>query len=95
MKLVGTFLFVFLLASCTTPSQQPQGLWHRTDGRSMQSDRALLKQGEIDRTACDGERQKALAAKPASIFDDTEKAAFEVMKGCMAQRGYIWREDGR
>jgi hypothetical protein len=91
MKPIGTLMLVLVLGACATPSQQPQMLWHRTDGRSMQSDPALLKQGEIDRTVCDGERLKVLTANPQNNVDDRQNAAFEVMKGCMAQRGYVWR----
>lgn len=95
MKPIGPLVFVLVLVlvlgACTTPSQQPQMLWHRIDGRSMQADPVLLKQGEVDRTACDGERQKVLTANPQNNGDDRQNAAFEVMKGCMAKRGYMWR----
>jgi hypothetical protein len=91
MKSIRILMFPLLLATCTAPSQEPQGLWHRTDGRSMQSDPALLKQGETDRTACDAERQKVLTANPQDNSDSRQNAAVEAMKGCMAKRGYVWR----
>jgi hypothetical protein len=45
MKSIGKFTLVFLLSACTTPLPEPQGVWYRTDGRSMQADPTLLKKG--------------------------------------------------
>ncbi len=91
MKSISKFTLVFLLSACTTPLPEPQGVWYRADGRSMQADPTLLKQGELDRNICEGERQKVLTANPQDNTANRQNAAFEVMKSCMAKRGYGWR----
>lgn len=86
----------FLLASCVTTA--PAVIWIRTDGQSGKTNPVLAQQFEIDRTVCIGETQKAnmsgvaiysggVAGAIAQV--DRDRAANDVIKGCMAQRGYL------
>lgn len=98
-------LFFFplsLLAACQTQAPQEQYLWVRTDGRSGAADPALTAQYEIDRTVCFGEVQKSAAGAPVIYYSGLDgaisaamlqsqytKVYVDIMKGCMAGRGYL------
>ncbi|MGN8150917.1 hypothetical protein ACTJK5_01450 [Agrobacterium sp. 22094] len=92
---------MMLLSSCqTAPTNQ---IWLRTDGRSQVGNPHLMQQFEIDRTVCVGETQKSAVGAPVVYSDgsigSTVSAAMvtgqksdalnDVMKGCMAQKGYV------
>jgi hypothetical protein len=84
------------LAACATAP--PPMLWVRTDGQKATENPVLASQGEIDRTVCLGERQKAtlsgvtianggLAAAMAA--QERGSSADAVARGCMAEKGYL------
>src|SRR5215207_15300 len=47
-----------LLSACQT-TQTPKPVWLRADGQSVRGNSALEQQGQLDRTICKGETQKA------------------------------------
>jgi hypothetical protein len=84
-----------VLDACATA---PKMTWIRTDGQEMADNAALKQQFVVDSTVCTGERQKAdlsgttfangsLAAAFAAA--DRANSADAVLKGCMAQHGYL------
>lgn len=90
-----------ILPSCqTAPTNQ---IWLRTDGRSQVGNPHLMQQFEIDRTVCVGETQKSAVGAPvvytdgsigstvsaAMVAGQKSDALTDVMKGCMAQKGYV------
>ena len=91
------------LAGCqTTGEQQPKKVWVRADGQSIRGNPKLEQQGELDLTVCRGETQKAAVgmapiyyrgiagAINASIIESQRQdALLDVIKGCMASKGYI------
>lgn len=101
-RIVWLALLVSALSGCQTQAQQEQYLWVRTDGRSGAKDPALQAQYEIDRTVCFGEVQKSAAGAPVIYYSGLEgaitaammqsqytKVYIDIMKGCMAGRGYL------
>lgn len=92
-----------IAAGCQSTAQKYEDhLWVRTDGRPTSEDAALRAQGELDLTVCIGEVQKSAVGAPpiyyqgvagavsASIIADQRMAAYvDILKGCMAQRGYV------
>lgn len=89
------------MAGCQT-AQQEEFLWVRTDGQVVTGNPALQARGELDRTICFGEVQKAAAGAPvvyyrglagaitaAAITNSQQRAYVDIMKGCMAERGYV------
>src|SRR6266508_6268252 len=78
-------------------------LWVRADGQRLAGDAVLLRQAEMDRTVCLGERQKATLSGVtvtrgglAGVVAAQERAdaADQVGAGCMAEKGYVLaRED--
>jgi pectin methylesterase-like acyl-CoA thioesterase len=89
------------LAGCQTVPQE-QYIWVRTDGQRGAGNPALQQQYQIDRTICFGEVQKSAAGAPviyyqglagaidaAIIQNQHQQAYLDIMKGCMAQKGYV------
>jgi hypothetical protein len=101
------FICALVIASAVTAcAQQPKMLWLRNDGRMAANDPVLSRQFEIDRAVCSGDTGKAglVALNPMQATDGggyNNKAgrergalASDVMRGCMAQKGYMLvRED--
>jgi hypothetical protein len=90
------FLAVISVVGCAR--EQPEMSWVRTDGRSMQAEKALRPELDIALTICDGEAAKAslsgvtisgggLAGVAASM--DRYAASDTVHRGCMASRGFV------
>ncbi len=91
------------LTACQTAAPQDDLIYLRTDGVSQVGRPDLLQQFEIDRTVCVGETQKAAVGAPvvysngslvseisaASVNQQKSDALNDVLKGCMAQKGYI------
>lgn len=98
MRFAPLFVLAAGLAGCQT-MQPVEMIWLRTDGQSQRQNPALAQQFEIDKTVCIGELQKAgLAAPPVyttSYLDAALVAAArrgqgdDIVKGCMANRGYL------
>lgn len=94
---------LLLLTGCQTTKAPPEAqLWVRTDGQKAANNPALQQQGEVDRQICVGEAQKAAVGQSpiyyqglggaiaASQIEADRKVGLEdIMKGCMASRGYI------
>ena len=94
-------LFCSLIAGCQTVDESQ--IWLRTDGASQSGNPSFAKKFEIDRTICIGETQKAGVGAPivysngsltsqvsAAIVSSQQSSALnDVMRGCMAQRGYV------
>lgn len=76
------------VAGCAS---QPDMKWFRTDGRSIPNDPALLQQADSDMTICLGEKAKVLAGGIALSAYDRQGAGNTVLRGCMAERGYVLR----
>jgi hypothetical protein len=102
MLRIGLVFSVLLISACQTmpPAQEP--LWVRTDGRPMTANTSLHRQGELDRTICWGRTQQAAAGiapvyysglvgaiAAGAIVSQQQQALVDVMKGCMAERGYV------
>jgi hypothetical protein len=73
--------------------------WVRTDGQRMADNPVLLQQGQIDRTICLGEREKAdLSGVNVTrgglvgivAAQNRSDAADAVAQGCMAEKGYVF-----
>lgn len=91
------------LAGCQTAQQEaPSQVWTKTDGRRLNPGTAAYAQGELDLTYCKGETQKAAvgqapvyyqglagAISAGIIVDQRNKALVDILKGCMAGRGYV------
>jgi len=85
------------LAGCATTPQQTEG-YVRIDGSEIAAGSAAEAQFETDRAVCLGEMSKAklggtvVPTGNPSIDDqaqaEREHDARQVMRGCMAQRGY-------
>lgn len=99
---VAAPLALIFLAGCQTAAQEDPLIWVRTDGQRGSGNPALEQQFQIDSTICVGEVQKSAAGAPiiyyqglagaisaSMIQSQQQKAYFDIMKGCMAQRGYI------
>lgn len=95
-------LSAMMLAGCqTTP--QVQMVWVRTDGHRLAENPAYGQQFSIDKTICLGEVQKTAATAPiiyyqglagaidaAMIQQQHNQAYLDIIKGCMAQKGYVY-----
>ncbi|MBB3289914.1 MULTISPECIES: hypothetical protein [unclassified Rhizobium] len=91
------------LTACQTASPQDDTVYVRTDGISQVGRPDLQQQFQIDSTVCIGEAQKAAVGAPivysngsllseisaASVNQQKSNALNDVVKGCMAQKGYI------
>ena len=95
------FTVIFLLGACQTTPQESL-IWVRTDGRVGSGNPALQQQYQINTTICLGEVQKSAAGAPiiyyqglagaisaGMIQSQQQRAYLDIMKGCMAQRGYL------
>ena len=94
MKRTATVVLGFLLVGCADPVQMAL---IRTDGQRITGDPQLAQKLETDRTICVGDAQKAMLSgityargTLAGAFAQAERdqAGGDVMKGCMASRGY-------
>jgi hypothetical protein len=94
--------FAVSLAACATPPPPVEMVWIRTDGQRIQGNTALYQQGEIDRTICEGEAQRAnlTSLSPVetgrytygldpNVEVQRRLASMDAIKGCMAQKGYL------
>ena len=91
------------LTACQTTTPAEETVYMRTDGVSQVGRPDLLQKFEIDKTVCLGETQKAAVGAPvvysngtilselsaAGVNQQKSNALNDVMKGCMAQKGYI------
>ncbi|MUZ72947.1 hypothetical protein GOZ90_09655 [Agrobacterium vitis] len=92
---------ILFLCACQTVDQNQ--IWLRTDGKSQTENPTLYQQFDIDRTICVGETQKSAVGAPvvysngslasgvnaAVIRGQQNSALNDVLKGCMAQKGYV------
>jgi hypothetical protein len=89
------------LVACAHASPPPM-VWLRTDGQRMADNPALAQQGDIDKTICAGDAQKAnlTSLTPVevnryslglnnNVEAQRSQATADAMKGCMAQKGYL------
>jgi hypothetical protein len=86
-----------LLVGCAAPP--PPMIWVRIDGQRGAGNPALEQQFELAKTVCIGEMQKAglsgVTLVGGNIFDQViaanqrNAAQGDVLKGCMAQQGYV------
>ena len=79
-------------------AQQPSTQWLRTDGQPVRGNPLLAQAFEMDGAVCRGEMQKANLSGVAvhggglaglAVQLERGHAAGDVLKGCMAQRGYV------
>lgn len=86
-----------VLAGCQTV-QAPAVVWMRVDGQSGKDNPAIAQQFEIDSTICKGQVQQTnMVATPImyggliGAIQQIERntAVVDVVKGCMASRGYV------
>ena len=90
------------LAGCATPPPPDPLLWTRTDGQKITGNAALEQQDQIDEAICKGEGQKSAvviapiyysglagAIRAAQIQNEHRESLTDIVKGCMAQHGYI------
>lgn len=103
MKRAVMLVVVVVAGGCETTAQRYENyLWVRTDGRAVSGDAALEAQAQVDRTVCIGDVQKSAVAAPpiyyqgmagaisaAMIADQRFAAYVDILKGCMAARGYV------
>ncbi|SRR5581483_4006420 len=84
-----------MLAGC---AQQPKAMWLRLDGQRTSNNAVLAQQAEVDQTICRGEMQKANVSgvtftnggiAGAVAAGNRANAVADVMKGCMAEKGYV------
>ncbi len=85
---LGIILLLPLLAACAT---NDNAVWFRTDGQTMVGRLELIRAFERDVTVCQGEVAKVDAGSVAPL-PRRQRAADDVMAGCMAQRGYVLRQ---
>jgi len=93
-----------LLAACQSPATQMSRdmIFVRTDGKRSADGPQYAQQFEIDRQICMGEVSKAAVGAPIvywdglmgaiaaqAVQDNQTRALIEVLKGCMASRGYV------
>ena len=74
---------LLLLSSCNAADNRA---WFRQDGLPIAKS---LPKFETDLTVCRGEVAKAATLSPDLVWQSNMDA---VMQGCMAQRGYVFRE---
>jgi hypothetical protein len=104
MQLVCALVIASAVTACAT--QPPRTVWLRNDGRVAGNDPVMSRQFEVDRAVCSGDTGKAglVALNPIAGGKDgyyngvagAERGALagDVMRGCMAQKGYMLvRED--
>jgi len=90
------------LAACQTTSLDERYYWVRTDGQRVSGEPKLQTQFEVDRTVCLGEVQKSATGAPIIYYQGLsgaitasmmqipqQQALVDIMKGCMAGRGYL------
>ncbi|EXL08584.1 hypothetical protein BG46_01530 [Brucella anthropi] len=91
-----------VLTACQTMPNDNM-IWLRTDGQSQVGNPHLAQQFQIDSTVCKGETQKSAVGAPvvysngsiasevsAAVVSGQQGAALnDVLKGCMAQKGYM------
>jgi hypothetical protein len=101
------FVCALVIASAVVGcAQQTKTVWLRNDGRMAANDPVMSRQFEVDRAVCSGDTGKAglVALNPIQATDGggynraagAERGALagDVMRGCMAQKGYMLvRED--
>lgn len=88
-------------AGCQTTPQEAM-IWVRTDGHRLADNPTYSTQFQVDKTVCVGEVQKSAAGAPviyyrglagaidASIIQQQHQTAYaDIMKGCMAGKGYV------
>ena len=82
---------MILMAALTTLGGCAVGFYHvAADGTRVDKDPVVLKKFEVDKAICAGEASKAAlsaGSQAYAIGTNTEL----VMRGCMAQRGYVVR----
>lgn len=84
-------IVVLLCAGLSACSSMPQGNYYRvSDGVRGDATPDVFAQFTQDKTVCQGETAKArMAMNPEAWGQIT--AEEQVMRGCMAQRGYVVR----
>lgn len=98
----ATVIGAVMLTSCQTATSQEQYIFVRTDGQRGSGSPQLQQQFELDKTICTGEVQKSAVGAPiiyyqglagaisASMIQSQQgRAMVDIMKGCMAQKGYV------
>jgi hypothetical protein len=84
MKRAVVGLCALALAGCAAAPKD----WIRPDGQPINNAQLLL-----DKTACEGEVEKATMADPDKripiVLPGQESQRTRVLKGCMASRGYV------
>jgi hypothetical protein len=95
MRIAVACLLTVLTTACAT---QPKTAWIRSDGQRSTGDSVLTEQFELAGTDCANQRDKYILSLPA-IMDyglpgfranaEREEAANELVKGCMAKKGYL------
>lgn len=101
LKFAAVAMGMAAVTGCQTTNMQNM-IWVRTDGQRGTGNPALSRQFELDRTVCVGEVQKSAVGAPliyyqglggaisaAMIQDQNTRALIDIMKGCMATKGYV------
>jgi hypothetical protein len=97
---VGLAAAIFLFTvGC---AQQPTFTWVRMDGQHVRGNPLLMQAFDADDTICRGEMQKANLSGVAvhggglagiAVQMERNAAVSDVLRGCMAQRGYAYVDE--
>lgn len=101
MRYLAALTGLAILVGCqTTPAEEY--IWVRTDGQRAADNPTFAAQHELDRTVCYGDVQKSAAGAPviyyqglsgaisaSMIADQRQRGYLDIMKGCMAGKGYV------
>jgi hypothetical protein len=105
LRIILPAFATLVLTGCQTTLQKEiqDNRFNRADGQLIRSSPTLLTQAQLDLEYCKGEANKAaLSAAPIyargivgmiaadQVNQRRQEAVFDVMKGCMAGRGYVW-----
>ena len=101
-RILAIAIGALTLAGCATQPPPDPLVYVRTDGQKSLGNPALEQQYEIDKTICIGEGQKSAvviapiyynglygAIQAAQIQNEHRESLGDIMKGCMAQHGYV------
>jgi hypothetical protein len=79
-------LGLLILTGCATAEPM---IWLRVDGQSIPSNPALLERAKLDATVCQGEVAKSDNSAGEVPLLRRQENSNVVLRGCMAQRGYV------
>lgn len=72
------------LVGCASPKN-----YVRVDGKAIPGNPQLEQQRTVDRTICEGEKEKTMLVARNNDSFGAQARASDVLDGCMAQKGYL------